>query len=202
MVGEIRDRETAEIAMAAAITGHLVLSTIHTPDAPSALDRLAQMGVPRFLIAGGLAGVVAQRLVRTVCAECGGRGCPRCIDGYRGRSGVFEVLIMNDRIREEIVRGTSPAVLRQLAVEGGMTPMLDDARRKVADRVTSPHEVARVLRDDPGSVSACRSCGAAVPYEALGCPACGARQHRVCACSKRLRPDWRFCPWCLRPGPS
>ncbi|HET9948071.1 MAG TPA: ATPase, T2SS/T4P/T4SS family, partial [Longimicrobiales bacterium] len=92
MVGEIRDRETAEIAMTAAVTGHLVLSTIHTTDAPGAIVRLVDMGVPPFLVAGGLAGVVAQRLVRRVCGACRGRGCEVCAGGYRGRTGVYQVL--------------------------------------------------------------------------------------------------------------
>ena len=198
LVGEIRDRETAEIAMAAAITGHLVLSTIHTPDAASALDRLAQMGVPRYLIAGGVTGVVAQRLVRTGCRSCDARGCPRCVDGYRGRVGVFEVLTMNDRMREEVVREAQTLTLRRLALEGGMTSMLEDARRKVAERITTPHEVARVLRDDPGTASACASCGTPLPYGALGCAACGRSRRRVCRCDRTLRDEWRYCPWCLR----
>ena len=109
MVGEIRDRETSEIAMAAAVTGHLVLSTIHTVDAPGAVTRLLNMGVPPYLIAGGLAGVVAQRLVRRLCPSCqGGReagGCGRCAEGYRGRTGVFQVLVMTDALRDEVVRG-------------------------------------------------------------------------------------------------
>jgi len=159
MVGEIRDRETAEIAMAAAITGHLVVSTIHTPDAPSALDRLAQMGVPRYLIAGGVSGVVAQRLLRALCRRCLGAsdGCVECLDGYRGRTGVFEVLTMNDRLREEVVRESPPMILRRLAIDGGMVPMIDDARRKIAEGITTPHEIARVLRDALGSVAPCRS---------------------------------------------
>ena len=92
MIGEIRDRETAEIAMAAAVTGHLVLSTIHTTDAPGAITRLLHMGVPPYLVAGGLTGVVAQRLVRTLCTACRGHradGCGRCTDGYAGRTVCF-----------------------------------------------------------------------------------------------------------------
>ena len=110
MVGEIRDRETAEIAMAAAVTGHLVLSTIHTVDAPGAITRLSNMGVPPYLLAGGLAGVVAQRLVRRLCRKCGGRkgdGCKECPDGYRGRTGVFQLLTMTDALREAVAQGAS-----------------------------------------------------------------------------------------------
>jgi type IV pilus assembly protein PilB len=107
MVGEIRDRETAEIAMTAAVTGHLVLSTIHTTDAPGAVTRLLNMGVPPFLVAGGLAGVVAQRLVRRLCRHCRGRSCERCVDGHRGRTGVYQVLALSDALRDEVSRGGS-----------------------------------------------------------------------------------------------
>lgn len=201
MVGEIRDRETAEIAMAAAVTGHLVLSTLHTTDAPGAITRLVDMGVPPFLVAGGLAGVVAQRLVRTVCRRCRGREgdrCPRCRDGYAGRTGVFQVLVMTDGMRDEVVRSASIGPLRRLAEEAGMGSLVDDARRKVAEDETTPHEVARVLQGDPGATLPCRTCGAAVPIGAEGCPSCGGVRLRRCGCGRHLRGDWRFCAWCLR----
>ena len=205
MVGEIRDRETAEIAMAAAVTGHLVLSTIHTIDAPGAITRLLHMGVPPFLVAGGLSGVVAQRLVRQTCPDCGGRGssaCGRCTDGYTGRTGVFQVLAMNDALREQVVRGSAVSVLRRLARESGMGSMSDDARRKVAEGVTSPHEVSRVLQGDPGAGAPCPRCASEVPTGALGCPSCGMHVRRVCPCGGPLQPGWRFCTGCLRPvGP-
>ncbi len=203
MVGEIRDRETAEIAMAAAVTGHLVLSTIHTIDAPSGITRLLHMGVPPYLVAGGLAGIVAQRLVRRTCMACGGRpvGCERCPDGYLGRTGIFQVLLVTEGLREEIVRGGSTSVLRRRARMAGMGSMVDDARRKVAEGVTSPHEVARVLREEPGEALPCRRCDQAVPPEALGCPHCGHPTIRICRCGERLRRGWRFCPACRRPAP-
>jgi type IV pilus assembly protein PilB len=202
MVGEIRDRETAEIAMAAAVTGHLVLSTIHTTDAPGAITRLLDMGVPPFLVAGGLAGVVAQRLVRTVCPGCrgrGGSGCARCKEGYAGRTGIFQALVMTDALRDEVVRtaGGSNTALRRLAEEAGMGTLADDARRKVAEGQTTPHEVARILQGDPGSALPCRSCGASVPVEAEGCPACGQPRVKRCRCGRIARAGWRFCPWCL-----
>lgn len=105
---------------------------------------------------------------------------------------------MNDRLREEVVRESPPLILRRLAVEAGMTPMIDDARRKVAEGVTTPHEIARVLRDDPGSALTCDSCGDPVPFEAVGCPGCGVSRTQICPCSRSLRAEWRFCPWCLR----
>jgi general secretion pathway protein E len=203
MVGEIRDRETAEIAMGAAITGHLVLSTVHTMDAPSGIARLLQMGVPPYLVAGGLAGIVAQRLVRRICVSCQGdpAGCSRCPDGYRGRTGIFQVLTMNEALREEIVRGAPTALLRRRARGAGMGSMAEDARRKVAEGVTSPHEVARVLREDPGTVFPCRRCQAPVPPEAAGCPFCGGPTAPHCSCGERLRREWHYCPSCLRQAP-
>jgi type II secretory ATPase GspE/PulE/Tfp pilus assembly ATPase PilB-like protein len=201
MVGEIRDAETAEIAMSAAVTGHLVLSTLHTTDAPSALTRLVQMGVPAYLVAAGVAGVVAQRLVRIRCERCGahpGReGCPDCVDGYRGRTGVFQVLAMNDRLREAVVQGASTPVIRRLARESGMGLLADDARRQVSEGRTTPHEVARVIRGDSGSAVPCEGCGGEVPADSGGCPWCGRRRIRECRCGRRLEPGWRFCAGCL-----
>ena len=201
MIGEIRDRETAEIAMAAAVTGHLVLSTIHTTDAPGAITRLLHMGVPAYLVAGGLTGVVAQRLVRTLCPVCRGRsaeGCGRCPDGYSGRTGVFQVLAINDSMRDEIIRGASTATLRRLAVDSGMASLSEDARRKVAEGLTTPHEVARVIQTDAGAVVPCSRCGGEIPTEAVGCPYCGLTVRRLCPCGSQLRRGWRFCPLCLR----
>jgi type II secretory ATPase GspE/PulE/Tfp pilus assembly ATPase PilB-like protein len=201
MVGEIRDRETAEIAMAAAVTGHLVLSTIHTVDAPGAITRLINMGVPPYLVAGGLAGVLAQRLVRRVCPACRGRsatGCGRCTDGYRGRIGVFQVLVMTDALRDEVVRGASTGRLRRLAADAGMGSLAEDARRQVAEGVTTPHEVGRVLQTEPGAALPCRACARPCPADSVGCPWCGLARSRTCGCGASLEAPWRFCPACLR----
>jgi type IV pilus assembly protein PilB len=204
MVGEIRDRETAEIAMAAAVTGHLVLSTLHTTDAPGAVTRLLQMGVAPHLVAGGLAGVVAQRLVRVRCGACGGReeGCSACHEGYRGRTGVFELLVTTEGLRDEIMRGAGTEVLRRVARDGGMGSLAADARRKVAEGVTTPHEVARVLHRDPGIRPPCRRCQGELPGWATGCPRCGFPAEPACRCGTRLQPDWHFCPACLRKAPA
>jgi type IV pilus assembly protein PilB len=199
MVGEIRDRETAEIAMAAAVTGHLVLSTIHTTDAPAAITRLLNMGVPPFLVAGGLSGVVAQRLVRRVCVSCRGRRCDVCVDGFKGRTGVYQVLTLSDAIRDEISRGGSSARLRRLARETGMRALDSDARRAVASGLTTPHEITRLLHAAEGTSVPCRSCGSGVPLGALACPRCGRHRAKRCACGEGLERGWRFCPWCLRP---
>jgi type IV pilus assembly protein PilB len=199
MVGEIRDRETAEIAMAAAVTGHLVLSTIHTTDAPGAVTRLLDMGVPAFLVAGGLTGVVAQRLVRRICRVCSGRGCAECDEGYRGRTGVFQVLTVTDAIRDEITGAASTARLRALAREAGMGRLGDDARRAVAEGLTTPHEIVRVIHADPGASLPCPSCDGEVPIGAVACPSCGRHRRRTCACGAELDRGWRFCPRCVRP---
>jgi type IV pilus assembly protein PilB len=199
MVGEIRDRETAEIAMAAAVTGHLVLSTIHTTDAPGAVTRLVNMGVPSFLVAGGLTGVVAQRLVRRRCRECEGRGCDACAGGYRGRTGVFQVLTVTDALRDEITRTGATSRLRSLARDAGMGRLADDARRAVAEGLTTPHEITRVLHADPGASLPCGRCGSDVPVGAVACPWCGDRRRNTCACGVLVERGWRYCPACVRP---
>jgi type IV pilus assembly protein PilB len=200
MVGEIRDRETAEIAMTAAVTGHLVLSTIHTTDAPGAVTRLLNMGVPPFLVAGGLGGVVAQRLVRKLCSRCRGRGCKDCVDGHLGRTGVYQVLAISDALRDEISRGGSASEMRRLARETGMRGMDSDARRAVASGLTSPHEITRLLAAAEGVSVACRHCDGAVPVGALACPSCGQQRRRRCPCGQGLEQGWRYCPWCIRPA--
>jgi type II secretory ATPase GspE/PulE/Tfp pilus assembly ATPase PilB-like protein len=201
MVGEIRDRETAEIAMTAAVTGHLVMSSLHTIDAPGAIARLLDMGVPPFLVAGGLTGVVAQRLLRRVCRACRGRdheNCHACVDGLRGRIGVFQVLTIDDAMREEIIRGASISSLRRLARARGMITLAEDARRQVAQGMTTPHEVARVIHGDPGAALPCTGCGMDIPSDAIACPRCGRRRRKVCPCGRWTQSGWRFCPWCLR----
>lgn len=170
-VGEIRDGETAEIAMRAAMTGHLVISTLHTEDAISAIDRLRDMGVEPYLIAGGLRGIISQRLVRKICKSCRapyqpeqdkceilgikeaksktfyhGKGCPLCFhSGYRGRSGVFEILIMNEELRECIVEEKDKRALRQAVKSSGFVPMVENARRLIENGVTTVEEVCRTI---------------------------------------------------------
>lgn len=200
MVGEIRDRETAEIAMAAAVTGHLVLSTIHTTDAPGAVTRLLHMGVPPFLVAGGLAGVVAQRLVRKSCPSCRARGCDQCDDGVRGRTGVYQVLTVSDAMRDEISGAAASARLRQLAIEAGMGSLESDARRAVASGLTTHHEVGALLLAGGAESLPCPECAAGIPIGALACPHCGHRRLSRCSCGHTVERGWRYCPWCIRPA--
>jgi len=171
MVGEIRDAETARIAIEAALTGHLVLSTLHTNDAPSAVNRLTEMGIPPFLTASAVDVVVAQRLARRLCNYCKNRtvlttevlkaanfheaafdieayepvGCARCSNtGYKGRVGIYEVMTISDEIREMTIERQSADVIRHKAVEQGMRLLRDDGLDKVRLGVTSIAEVARV----------------------------------------------------------
>jgi len=165
LVGEIRDMETAEIAIQASLTGHLVFSTLHTNDAPTALTRLVDMGVEPYLVASSLEAVIAQRLVRVICTECKeklstsetelpetlykGRGCRRCQNtGYRGRIGIFEMMVVTDEIRSLIIRNASPRDLRQTSARQGMTSLRDDGFRHLFEGRTSAEEVFRVTKDE------------------------------------------------------
>ncbi len=146
MVGEMRDRETVDVALAAAMTGHLVLSTLHTNDAPSAVTRLFDMGAQPYLISATLIGVVAQRLVRRTCRSCGGAGCGDCSGaGYRGRVGIYEVLPVDAGIRALIARRATADMIRNLALDNGMTSLAEDARRKVEAGLTTAVEAAPLL---------------------------------------------------------
>jgi general secretion pathway protein E len=151
MVGEIRDRETAEIAIHAALTGHLVFSTLHTNDAPGAVTRLLDMGIEGFLVASSLAGVLAQRLVRVICPGCRkeGEGCEKCRHtGYMGRTGVFELMVMNEEIRQLILDKASADIIRQKAISQGMLTLRECGWQKVREGITTVKEVLRVTKGD------------------------------------------------------
>ncbi|PJI99078.1 type II secretion system protein E (GspE) [Acidovorax sp. 69] len=148
MIGEIRDFETAQIAIQASLTGHLVLATLHTNDAASAVTRLTDMGVEPFLLSSSLLGVLAQRLVRKFCSHCHGSGCDHCGQtGYTGRTGVFELLVTTDAIRAQIHNQASEADIRTAAIADGMALMREDGERLIASGITSREEVLRVTRD-------------------------------------------------------
>ncbi len=169
MVGEIRDLETAEIAIHASLTGHLVFSTLHTNDSAGAITRLIDMGVEPFLVASSLIGVLAQRLVRTICPFCKkpykpssdeikelkgvkvlyrGEGCDQCMGtGYRGRTGIFELLIIDDDIRALIAKNVPTNVIKKSAVEKGMDTLREDGIKKVIDGITTLEEVIRVTQE-------------------------------------------------------
>ena len=148
MVGEIRDGETAEIAIQAALTGHLVLSTLHTNDAASALTRLVDLGIAPFLIASTVEAVLAQRLVRRLCPACRGKGCGECrASGYRGRTGLYELLVVTDELRTAVGRGAASGELAAIAAHGGMRTLRQHGEQLVRDGVTSREEVMRVTRE-------------------------------------------------------
>jgi type IV pilus assembly protein PilB len=175
LIGEIRDGEVADIAIQAALTGHLVFSTLHTNDAPSAITRLIDMGVKPFLVASSIQAIMAQRLVRTICQECKvvdespdphflrllsikpndmrehpiykGAGCNRCEGtGFKGRIAIFEMLEMNNQLREQALARAPASELRKTALATGMTSLLEDGKKKVFKGITTPAEVSRVAQ--------------------------------------------------------
>ena len=174
MVGEIRDRETAEIAIQASLTGHLVLSTVHTNDAPGAVTRLVDMGVEPFLVSSTLIGVLAQRLVRNLCPACKTpytptadelaeirikpelgltfykeKGCPECLEtGYRGRSGIYELLLVDDDVRPLILKNSDAGTIKRQAVKNGMMTLLGDGVRKIRAGSSTTEEILRVAKDE------------------------------------------------------
>ncbi|MFM7507715.1 MAG: GspE/PulE family protein, partial [Rubrivivax sp.] len=157
MIGEIRDFETAQIAIQASLTGHLVLATVHTNDAVSSVTRLVDMGVEPYLLSSSLLGTLAQRLVRKLCPACKRRddhghwhpvGCPACGGtGYRGRTGVYELMVADDAIRGLVHARAPESELLAAAQQGGLRSMRDDGERLVRAGVTSLEEVIRVTRD-------------------------------------------------------
>ncbi|QHF47575.1 type II secretion system protein E [Pseudomonas sp. S35] len=157
MIGEIRDQETAEMAIQAALTGHLVLSTLHTNDAPSAISRLQELGIAHYLIKATLIGVMAQRLVRLICPHCKQQvgdayeapGCGECRNsGYRGRAGVYEIMVLNETLKALITPGTDAQSLRQAAVAQGMHSLRMAGMGKVHAGLTTMAEVLRVTPGD------------------------------------------------------
>jgi general secretion pathway protein E/type IV pilus assembly protein PilB len=178
LIGEMRDQETAQSAIQASLTGHLVFSTLHTNDAPSAFTRLIDMGIEPFLVASTVEGVMAQRLVRTICPECKvayqppidelpvdfpledrnsgqvptlykGAGCRACRQsGYRGRSGIYELMVTGDVIRELVVQRVNASLIRHEAIKGGMITLRKDGWRKVLAGITTIEEVARTTAGD------------------------------------------------------
>ena len=146
MVGEIRDRETAEIAIQAALTGHLVLSTLHTNDAPTAVTRLMDMGIEPYLIASMVIGVLAQRLARKICTHCHGTGCAHCFNtGMKGRTVLYEVMPVTPRIQKMIVAQTASQEIKALMIEENMSHFGKCADRKIAEGVCSTDEIHRVI---------------------------------------------------------
>lgn len=225
MVGEIRDAETAEIGLRAAMTGHLVLSTLHTNDAISAIGRLANLGLPRFLISSTILYVLAQRLVRRLCPDCTtqyeptprelfeverifpqanklpwkrGEGCAKCKQrGYRGRVAVGELFVINDEIRKAVELHDPESTILELAFKNGMTTLMADFAEKVEAGVTAMTEVWNIAVGQELASSFCPSCGGHIERSYVACPACGFLLKDKCpGCNQTVDRSWHFCPYC------
>jgi type II secretory ATPase GspE/PulE/Tfp pilus assembly ATPase PilB-like protein len=224
MVGEIRDMDTAEIALQASLTGHLVMSTLHTNDAPSAVSRLIDIGMPPYIIASSMLGIVAQRLVRLTCPECKeeyqpppdqlsrvgldpndlpfkfyrGTGCPNCGNlGFKGRTIIEEVMIMGHKIRELIQSSATVDMLREAALATGMTTLGTNGLKKIEQGITTIDEVLKAVHQKEELTTICPSCGRNVSLDFRDCPYCKNTLVPTClSCGRIAQPDWVVCPYC------
>lgn len=219
LVGEVRDFETAEIAMRTAMSGYLVFSSIPTTDAMSAISLLINLGVPRYLIATTVTGIIAQRLVRVLCPQCKGvastkqeqipksnapdaalkaQGCKACnYMGYKGRVGIFEVVPFSAKLREMITAGATEDELRASVASEGIETIYDDGLEKIKQGITTLDEVHRVLDTETIHKMSCPQCQRLIQIDFLICPHCAAASPYVCsACAKPQRPEWAICPFC------
>jgi type II secretory ATPase GspE/PulE/Tfp pilus assembly ATPase PilB-like protein/FixJ family two-component response regulator/predicted RNA-binding Zn-ribbon protein involved in translation (DUF1610 family) len=222
MLGEIRDHETAEVAFHAALTGHLVLSTLHTNSSIAAITRLRDMGLEPYVISDALVGVLAQRLVRKICTHCRepfspdaetldalkiqrpafkafkGKGCDRCnSSGYKGRIGVYEIFQVDGELKRMIHQDATEPELLHAARLTGMTTMLDDACHKIEAGVTTCEEVLRVFGPQNTGQITCVFCGGYMEQRHHFCPYCGKELIKRCKqCNQLLTQDWRYCPSC------
>ncbi len=222
LIGEIRDEETAQIAMQAAQTGHLVLSTVHTNDASAAVTRLIDLGIDSSVVASTMHLVVAQRLVRRSCPACSepyvtaddtrrllrldeaaaaqirhGKGCMTCRQtGYSGRVGVYEVVPITPALTKLIESNAGESLIRQQARKEGHNGVIDDAREKLLAGVTTPEEVLRVVQVNDYAPR-CPGCEREVVDEYSVCPHCGTELRATCSgCGKPLTAGWTSCPYC------
>ena len=225
LVGEIRDSETAEVAFHASMTGHLVLSTLHTNSAPATLSRLLDLGVDPFVVGSTVLLVMAQRLARKVCPHCKvnytptklalkrlnlpadgvyyrGAGCPQCsFSGFSGRTGIYELLVINPAVREAINRKAPEAEIRKVAIRsGGYSSLLAKALAKVYAGLTTPEELLRILQVEEEEVAACPNCRAQIDPDFTVCPYCSQSLKAICReCRRHLRSKWSICPYCSTP---
>jgi type IV pilus assembly protein PilB len=232
LVGEVRDAETAELAMRASLTGHLVFTTLHTNDAAAAVTRLVDMGVEPFLIASSLALVLAQRLVRVPCQSCAapytpsprtlqllglveedlvgarllrGRGCDACGEtGYKGRVAIFELLEVDAAMRAVLTNKPTEATIRSTARAMGAHSLRTDGIVKALRGDTTLEEILRVTQVDSVSGPRCHSCRRGLEADMAYCPWCATEQQQTgChSCGKALEHEWRVCPWCRTPAAS
>ena len=225
LVGEIRDAETAEIAFQAAVTGHLVLSTLHTNSSFATIPRLMELGVDPLVVTSSLSLVVAQRLARRVCSQCKepytppadllqkchinnpdqifyrGKGCPACGNsGYSGRMGIYEMLRIKSGLKELISKKAGEAALRRTAAASGTRTLMEDGLAKVLDGATNPEELLRVVELEADDNFPCPKCHSMVTREFKTCPYCMNTLRNVCtSCGQDLKPEWKMCPYCTTP---
>ncbi len=224
LVGEIRDYETADVSFKAALTGHMVLTTLHTNNSVASITRLIDMGVKPYLIASALEGILAQRLVRRICKYCkiehtpdkellrllnipddspgdktfSGKGCERCNNtGYMGRTGLFEVFIMNDDFRHLISGGYKESELMNMSRLSGMRTLVEDGIEKVKNGETTLEELVRVIGPQTKHERRCNDCRRTIDAKFLFCPYCGSFKQNFCRqCMLPLEKDWNICPVC------
>jgi type IV pilus assembly protein PilB len=224
MIGEIRDVDTAEIALQASLTGHLVLSTLHTNDAPSAVTRLIDIGLAPYMIASSVVGVVAQRLVRMICPECKeeyvpnpellsrlgldhqalpfkfyrGAGCSKCGNlGLKGRTVIEEVMVMSRKVRELTQTSASSDEVREAAMATGMTTLGISGLNKIEKGITTIDEVLKAVQQKEELTTICPYCGRGVSLDFKDCPYCKKPLVPTCAsCERIVQPEWVVCPYC------
>ena len=224
LVGEIRDLETAKAAFQAAMTGHLVFTSLHTNSTIATISRLLHLGVEPFLIASAVQGIIAQRLVRKICPHCKesknydqslldilgaenlnfpeklyyGKGCDYCNNtGFLGRAGLFEVFQMNEEFRHFLTADYRESKLLNMAKSLGMETLLEDGLKKVLDGWTTLEELLRVLGPTIKYEYYCTNCGKNLDVNYITCPYCGTAQKKICGnCQSQLESDWVTCPYC------
>jgi type II secretory ATPase GspE/PulE/Tfp pilus assembly ATPase PilB-like protein len=224
LVGEMRDFETADVAFKAALTGHLVFTTLHTNSSVASITRLMDMAVKPYIIASALQGIIAQRLVRRTCPDCvtqvapdpellqalkvssgtlggtvgKGKGCEKCNNsGYSGRIGIFELFVMTNDYRQIISSGYREGELLQLARTEGMRTLLEDGLEKVKAGLTTLEELFRVLGPQTGNERTCSGCERLIDPKYVFCPYCGTFRSNYChTCKLPMEEEWVTCPFC------
>ena len=227
LVGEIRDKETGDVAFKAALTGHMVLTTLHTNSAVASITRLIDIGVPPYMLASALEGVLAQRLVRKLCKHCKVEdepnlehmsllkipqgyfpqhvfrpaGCSKCDKtGYMGRTGIFELFVMNEDFRHIISSGYKESELLGLARSAGMKTLIEDGTEKVRNGETTLDELLRVVGPQILHERECHGCSRKIDAKVLFCPYCGCFKQDTCEkCQMAVETDWKICGFCGNP---
>jgi type II secretory ATPase GspE/PulE/Tfp pilus assembly ATPase PilB-like protein len=224
LVGEVRDFETADVAFKASLTGHMVLTTLHTNNSVASITRLMDMNIKPYIIASALEGIMAQRLVRKICEQCKtaitadqtildmlkvpgeilggetrrGKGCDKCNNtGYWGRIGVYEMFVMCDDFRHFINGNYNESELFEMARANGMKTLIEDGVEKVKRGYTTLDELLRVIGPQTVYERRCANCERMVDAKFLFCPFCSSFRHNYCTvCRLPLEEEWRGCPFC------